>query len=71
MEVIWSDIPAQALCLVKYLDSLEDLQGWRIQQLSRQSLPALYHPYSKEVSPDVQDIPSVFRTVPTASGPVT
>jgi len=42
-------------------------QGGRLHSLSGQPVPVLGHPHSKEVIPDVQREPAVFRFVPTAS----
>jgi len=38
----------------------EYLQAWRIHNLSGQPVPALSHPHSKKVFPDVQRKPPVF-----------
>ena len=51
--------------------AFEYLQGWRLRNLSGQRVPALSHPDSKKVFPDVQRKPPVFQFVPIAFGPVT
>jgi len=48
----------------------EYLQGCRLHHRSGQPVPALGHPDSKKVFPDVQRAPPVLLFVPTASGPV-
>uniref|UniRef100_A0A663MPQ5 TLC domain-containing protein n=1 Tax=Athene cunicularia TaxID=194338 RepID=A0A663MPQ5_ATHCN len=47
------------------------LQGQRLGNPSGHSVPALGHPLSKKVFPDVQREPPVFQFVPAASSPVT
>ena len=49
----------------------EDLQAWRLQNLSGQSVPGVDHPDGAKAFPDVQMEPSVFELVCIASCPVT
>ena len=51
--------------------SFEYLQGRRHNDLSGKPAPVFDHPHSKNLFPDVQMEPPVFRFVPIVSGPVT
>jgi len=49
----------------------EYLQGWKLHNLSGQSMPVLDHPHNKRVFPYIQMNPLRFQFVPVASGPAT
>lgn len=49
--------------------AFEDLQEWRLHNLSGQPVPVLHHMHSREVPPGIQREPPVFQFVPTVSCP--
>lgn len=49
--------------------AFEHVQGWRLQNLPGQPVPALGYPHSKKVLPDVWMKPPVFQFVSIGSGP--
>jgi len=51
--------------------AFEYLQGGRPYNISGQTVAGLSHSHSKNMLPDVQRVPPVFLSAPTASGSVT
>lgn len=79
-RVLWSSSALTRLLRLGHINqvvqdcvqvALEYLQRERLSRLSGHPVPALSHPHSEKMFPDVYREPSTFQFVPTVSGPVT
>ena len=53
--------------LLRTLSDIENLQGWRLHNLSEQSVPPLYFSHGEKVSPYMQSENLLFHFMPVFS----